>query len=96
MTEKTLVSPTAKDFFTLFKWLYNEFIDPAYAWPAKNLVDDITAVLRDLRYPALDSISKTSFSAPGDTRSWPLLLALLSWLVDLAKVSRRIAGTYRV
>jgi SMC interacting uncharacterized protein involved in chromosome segregation len=86
ITEKTLVSPTAKDFYNLFKWLYNEFIDPAYSWPSKTLVDDIQGVLRDLRYPGLDAMSKSSFSAPGDQRTWPLMLAMLSWLVDLAKV----------
>ena len=93
--DKWLTSPTAKDFQNLFRWIVNEWIDPAYSWPAKQFVDDATAVLRDLRYPVMESIGKTALSAPGDTRTWPAMLAMLAWMVELAKVSLCLAACMR-
>ncbi|OCF76626.1 hypothetical protein I204_02324 [Kwoniella mangroviensis CBS 8886] len=51
----------------------------------KKFEDDALSILKDLRYPGLDSVSKTAFTAPGAPQSWPGLLAMLSWLVELCK-----------
>jgi kinetochore protein NDC80 len=94
ITDRLLVSPTQKDFHQIFRWLISEFIDPNYPWGKpqtdKTQIDDVLAVLGDLRYSAIGNISKTALTAPGSAANWGTLLAMLNWLVDLAKVSPRL------
>lgn len=85
INDRVLQSPTQKDFHNIFKWLISDFLDPYYPWVAKNTGDDIIAILKDLRYPGLDNISKTALGAPGSGTNWGTLLAMLNWVVDLAK-----------
>ncbi|WWD22032.1 hypothetical protein CI109_106520 [Kwoniella shandongensis] len=84
MTPKTLVSPTLKEFQSILRFLVNDLIDPGMTW-SKKFDDDALTVLKDLRYPGLDSINKTAFTAPGAPQSWPAMLAMLNWLVELCK-----------
>lgn len=94
ITDRTFISPTQRQFFDIFRWLISTFLDPAYAWTvpksSKNadsaMGDDIFAILRDFKYPGIEGISKTALAAPGNEKTWPVLLAMLSWLVDLCKV----------
>jgi kinetochore protein NDC80 len=86
INDRVLISPTQKDFHQIFRWLISEFLDTNYTW-GKPQADDILDVLKDLRYPAIGNISKTALSAPGSAAHWGTLLAMLNWLVDLAKVS---------
>ncbi|OCF41822.1 hypothetical protein I317_04332 [Kwoniella heveanensis CBS 569] len=84
MTPKTLVSPTAKEFHDIFRFLVNDVINVGMVW-GKKFDDDANTVLKDLRYPSMESFTKTSFTAPGSPQSWPNLLAMLNWLVELCK-----------
>lgn len=92
INDRVLHSPTQKDFFNIFRWLISEFLDPYYPWVAKNPTDDIIAILKDLRYPGLDNISKTALGAPGSGTNWGTLLAMLNWVVELAKVRQKSYG----
>ncbi|OXC84438.1 kinetochore protein NDC80 [Cryptococcus neoformans AD1-7a] len=84
LTAKTLTSPTAKEFQSIFKFLVNDLVDPGAAW-GKKFEDDTLSILKDLKYPGMDSVSKTALTAPGAPQSWPNMLAMLNWLVDLCK-----------
>lgn len=83
---KTLQTPTNREFHLIFQFLITD-IDPSYVFGReKKQEDEIILLLRDLRYPLVDTISKTSLAAPGSSSAWPTLLAMLHWLVTIAKV----------
>ncbi|RSH90239.1 kinetochore-associated Ndc80 complex subunit ndc80 [Saitozyma podzolica] len=73
-----------RDVHDILKWLINEFIDPGFQW-GKKFEDDCVQILKDLRYPAVDTISKTSLTTAGSGANWPNLLAMMNWLVELCK-----------
>lgn len=79
-------SPTAREFQDLFRYLAMELIGPHFPW-GKSFEKDCLAILRDLHYPVLDTISKTAVTAPGSHQSWPHIVAMLDWMVELCKVS---------
>ncbi|UOH82478.1 hypothetical protein LQV05_005180 [Cryptococcus neoformans] len=54
LTAKTLTSPTAKEFQSIFKFLVNDLVDPGAAW-GKKFEDDTLSILKDLKYPGMDS-----------------------------------------
>ena len=85
LTPKTFTSPTTKDFQSIFRFLVQELVDPGMVW-TKKFEDDAINLLKDLRYPAMETIGRTGLGAPGG-RDWPPLLAMLSWVVELCKVS---------
>lgn len=93
LTAKTLTSPTAKEFQSIFKFLVNDLVDPGAAW-GKKFEDDTLSILKDLKYPGMDSVSKTALTAPGAPQSWPNMLAMLNWLVDLCKASLSYVTLY--
>jgi kinetochore protein NDC80 len=83
LSNKTLTSPTQKEFATLFKWLYNR-IDPAYRFQ-KNLDAEIPPLLKLLRYPFEKNITKSQIAAVGGN-NWHTFLGLLHWIMQLATV----------
>ena len=85
VTGKTLSSPTAKEFQTMFRFIINDMIDPSLQW-TKKFEDDCLMILKDLKYPAMETMGKTALGAPGTPQHWPMFLAMLSWLVELCKV----------
>lgn len=91
LSSKWLVSPTQRDFQTLFRYLAEEIMGTGFPW-SKKVEDDFIAILRDLKYPAMDNIGKTALTAPGGS-NWPHVLAMLNWLVEICKVS---AGDQRL
>ncbi|KAI0559772.1 kinetochore protein NDC8 [Gracilaria domingensis] len=78
-----LTSPSSKDFQTLFLFLVRR-LDPTYNF-IKRFEDEIPALLRGLGYPF--SISKSALSAVGSPHTWPTLLGVLTWLVNMLKYS---------
>ena len=80
-------SPTLKEFQTIFKFLLQDFTDASSF--GKKFEDDALGILRDLRYPNMEGMGKTAFSAPGSPSHWLHMTAMLNWLVELNKVSRR-------
>ena len=85
LTSKMFLSPTTKDFQSIFRYLVQELVDPGMVW-GKKFEDDVINLLKDLRYPAMETIGRTGLGAPGG-RDWAPLLAMLNWLVELCKVS---------
>ncbi|OCF37610.1 hypothetical protein I316_00737 [Kwoniella heveanensis BCC8398] len=84
MTTKTLTSPTAKEFQSIFRFLVDDILGTGTTW-IKKFEDDANLILKDLRYPSMDLVSKTALLAPGSPQSWPGLLAMLNWLVELCR-----------
>ena len=80
---RLLTSPTLKEFQQVFRFLVQDYTD-ASSW-TKNFENDAIAILKDLRYPAMDGVGKTAFGAPGSPNHWGHLLAMLNWLVELNK-----------
>lgn len=86
LSRKTLLAPTKKDFESVFKFLYSR-IDPHYTY-GKRIEDDVYVILRQhLKYPFADSISKSSLHAVGSVKTWPTLLAMLHWMVELLMIA---------
>lgn len=82
LTQKTLKTPTQKEFISIFQWMYNK-IDPGYKFsgPSDN---DIYPLLKFLNYPFIEFINKSQLIAVGGS-NWPTFLAMLHWLLDLVK-----------
>ena len=81
LTNKSLTSPTQKEFNTMFKWLYNR-IDPSYRFQ-KNIDAEIPPLLKQLRYPFEKSITKSQIAAVGGN-NWHTFLGLMHWIMQLA------------
>lgn len=87
ISRQTLLSPTAKDFRGIFEHLIN-LLDPMYIFGEKGrkFEDEVVPLLKACQYPFADSIDKKWLAAPASMHSWPSLLAMMHWLVELCKV----------
>ncbi|KAK9767830.1 kinetochore-associated Ndc80 complex subunit ndc80, variant 2 [Basidiobolus ranarum] len=81
ISTKTLQTPTSKDFQSIFKFLYAK-LDPRYVYQ-KKFEEEVPGLLKGLKYPFADQISKSQLYAVGSMHSWPNLLGMLQWIVDL-------------
>jgi len=88
ISQKTLARPTARDFNNIISFLFRE-IDPNWQ-PTEGgkFEDDITAMLKYIRYPV--AISKTALSAVGSPHTWPTLLACLTWIIELLNYDQEV------
>ncbi|KAJ9649682.1 kinetochore-associated Ndc80 complex subunit ndc80 [Coniosporium tulheliwenetii] len=92
LTQKAMTSPTQKDFNCMFQWLYHR-IDPAYRFQ-KNIDAEVPPLLKQLRYPFEKNIMKSQIAAVGGN-NWSTFLALLHWMMQLAKLMEAYAqGAY--
>ncbi|KAG9086347.1 kinetochore-associated Ndc80 complex subunit ndc80 [Ceratobasidium sp. 392] len=93
-TLRTLQSPTTKEFWGIFIFLINDVIDSNFQWgrAGRKIEDDVILLLRDHRYRAVDSISKSSLTALGTMHTWPAVLAMLHWLVNLSLTEKLQRG----
>ncbi|KAJ3391310.1 kinetochore-associated Ndc80 complex subunit ndc80 [Entophlyctis sp. JEL0112] len=81
VSPKTLQAPSAKDFAAIFKFLYAQ-LDPHHLF-VKKFEEEVPAILKGLKYPFCDQISKSHLQSVGSMHAWPSLLAMLSWMVEL-------------
>ncbi|KAJ2801306.1 kinetochore-associated Ndc80 complex subunit ndc80 [Coemansia furcata] len=81
LAPKTLAMPTVKDFQTIFRFLYAQ-LDGRYVYQ-KKFEEDVLAILRGIHYPYVGNISKSHIYSAGSMSTWPGLLAMLLWLVEL-------------
>ncbi|KAI8320386.1 hypothetical protein GQ54DRAFT_239182, partial [Martensiomyces pterosporus] len=88
LTPKTLATPTVKDFQTIFKFLYAQ-LDPRYVYQ-KKFEEEVLLILRGIRYPYVSNISKSQIFSAGSLSTWPGLLAMLLWLVELIECVSRM------
>ena len=87
-----MVSPTQKDFEAIFQWLYRR-IDPGYRF-MKGIDFEGPAVLKQLRYPFENKVSKSQWAAVGG-QNWSSFLGMLQWMMQLAQMMDRYdAGEY--
>ena len=84
ITSKTFSVLSTKDIQAIFRFLVNDFVDPQI-W-GKKFEDDAIQILKDLRYPALETCGKTALAQPGGSMVWGGVLAMLNWLVELNRV----------
>ena len=83
LTNKSLSSPTQKEFNVMFQWLYKR-IDPGYRF-MKSMDAEIPPLLKQLHYPFEKSITKSQIAAVGGN-NWHTFLGLLHWLMQLAQM----------
>ncbi len=81
ISQKLLTAPSAKDFQQIFKFLYGH-LDPTYEF-GKKFEEEVPGLMRGLRYPFANEISKSQLYAVGSMHAWPSLLAMLAWMVEL-------------
>ena len=82
LNQKTLTTPTGKDFQYIFEWLYRR-IDPGYKF-MKPLDHELPPILAQLRYPYAKDITKSMIAAASSSQHWPKFLGLLHWMLQLA------------
>ena len=95
LTSKTLISPTTKEFQSIFKWLvtspdalgYSAGYAQSLEVGAKGFEAECVQVLKDLRYPT--DVGKTALGAPGSPTNWPTILVMLVWLAELSRALRQ-------
>jgi kinetochore protein NDC80 len=83
LSNKSMTSPTQKDFNCMFKFLYNQ-IDPSYVFQ-KSIDQEVPPLLKQMRYPFEKSIMKSQIAAVGGN-NWPTFLGLLHWMMQLARM----------
>ncbi|KIW08069.1 uncharacterized protein PV09_01007 [Verruconis gallopava] len=83
LTNKSLSSPTQKEFNVMFQWLYKR-IDPGYRF-MKSMDAEIPPLLKQLHYPFEKSITKSQIAAVGGN-NWHTFLGLLHWIMQLAQM----------
>ena len=83
LTQRSMTEPTAKDFSAMFQWLYRR-LDPAYRFQ-KSLDQEVPPILKQLRYPYAQKITKSQLGAVGG-QNWYLLLGMLHWMMQLAQM----------
>lgn len=92
LTNKSLVSPTQRDFQTIFQWLYQR-LDPLYRFT--KVENEVLPLLKVLRYPYPHTITKSQLSAVGSQNAWPQFLGMLHWMMELAQITDHvISGEY--
>ncbi|RPB23642.1 hypothetical protein L211DRAFT_234879 [Terfezia boudieri ATCC MYA-4762] len=88
-----LKSPTQKDFNVVFEYLYHQ-LDPNYHF-TKSMDQEVLPILKTLRYPYLNAITKSALAAVGGANSWPTFLGMLHWLLELVRTMERLdSGDY--
>lgn len=94
LNQKSMTSPTQKDFEAIFQWLYRR-IDPAYRF-MKGIDSEGPAILKHLRYPFENKVSKSQWAAVGG-QNWSSFLGMLHWMMQLAQMMDQYeAGDYDV
>lgn len=78
--QRILNSPSIKEFQSMFKFIYS-FIDPT---PFSRFEDDVLSILRLLRYPYISEITRSQLAAV-TPHTWPVVLSMMSWMVDLVR-----------
>ncbi|KAG1778539.1 HEC/Ndc80p family-domain-containing protein [Suillus placidus] len=82
---QTLSSITGKDYRAMFQHLV-VIVDPGYPFDSRlRFEDECQPALKALRYPFAAQIDNKWLAAPGSMHSWPALLAVLHWLVEMGK-----------
>jgi len=82
----TLNNIQGKEYRTIFEFLVL-ILDPAYPFSSGRFEDDFAPALKALHYPYSHALDNRWLAAPASMHSWPPLLGVLHWLVEMCKVS---------
>lgn len=85
LSVKVLKQPSSKLFFGIFNHLLNT-IDPHLMDKNQLTEDKLLLIVKYIGYPYM--LPKAVFVALTAPHTWPHLLCLLSWIVDLVKYKR--------
>uniref|UniRef100_A0A8C8RC50 Kinetochore protein NDC80 n=1 Tax=Pelusios castaneus TaxID=367368 RepID=A0A8C8RC50_9SAUR len=88
---KSLQTPSTKDFFRIFAFIYG-FLCPSYELPDSKIEEEILKVFKELGYPF--PLSKSSMYTVGAPHVWPQISAALVWLIDCIKVCSRLLNVW--
>ncbi|CAM9572063.1 unnamed protein product, partial [Phaeothamnion confervicola] len=80
ISAKILTRPSGRDFNNIMAFLFRQ-IDPQWQPSTARLEEEIIPMLKAIRYPF--TVSKASLQAVGAPQTWPKMLAVVSWLVEL-------------
>lgn len=84
---QTLLNIHAKAYQSIFRHLVM-IVDDEYVFlDGARLEEEVIPALKCLEYPFLSQVDIKWLAAPASMHSWPSLLGVLHWLVDLGKVS---------
>lgn len=87
ITMAVLRDVTVKDFREIFYHLVG-LIDPGHLFnTSARFEDEFMLSLKALKYPYVNQIDVKWLVSPAAMHSWPSLLGMLHWLVEIAKVS---------
>lgn len=85
---KMLSNPSNKEFQAIFKFIYS-FID---ATPFVRFEEDVLAILKIIKYPYSNEITKSQLAVI-TPHTWPVVLSMISWIVDLIKKTDETTNT---
>ncbi|KAJ3342642.1 kinetochore-associated Ndc80 complex subunit ndc80 [Gonapodya sp. JEL0774] len=85
LSVKQLQSPSQKDFQNMFRHML-DMIDPNFEF-TKKFEEEVPAVMKSLKYPFADSITKSHMISVGSMHSWPTCLGILMWMMELVVAS---------
>ena len=88
LSPKLLLSPTAKDFRHLMLFFFQQ-VDPNYAF-GPSVEEDIKRTMKLLGYPF--ALSKNALQAAGTPHTWPALLLMMAWIVDVLNYDDKVEG----
>jgi kinetochore protein NDC80 len=84
---QTLMNIHAKAYQTIFRQLIM-IIDSEYIFlDGAKLEEEVIPALKCMEYPFLSQLDIKWLAAPASMHSWPSLLGVLHWLVELGKVN---------
>ncbi|KAF9397384.1 kinetochore-associated Ndc80 complex subunit ndc80, partial [Entomortierella beljakovae] len=81
ITIKNLTQPANKDCQDILRFMYVK-LEPGYEFQ-KTFEDEVPVLLKSMRYPATETISKTSLYTVGTPHSWRHMLELLGWIMEV-------------
>jgi kinetochore protein NDC80 len=84
----TLSNIQGKTYRTIFEFLISE-LDPVYYDPNEprgRFEDEFAPALKAQRYPYAHTMDNKWLAAPASMHSWPPLLGVLHWLVEMCMV----------
>ncbi|KAG6885070.1 hypothetical protein C0993_006149 [Termitomyces sp. T159_Od127] len=86
ITMASLANITGKDFRAIFDFLVLT-LDPSHPLgQSARFEDEFVPALKALRYPFAHQIDNKWLAAPASMHSWPSLLGVLHWLVEMCKL----------
>lgn len=86
----TLANIQGKDYRAIFDFLILN-LDPFHPLNQNaRFEDEFVPALKAVRYPFAHQIDNKWLAAPASMHSWPSLLGVLHWLVELNKVGSRL------